>query len=136
MKKYTTHIIWAVIVIIAFVGGFFWGKATVPARGTRSFAGVASGTRAGFGGAAAGGGFVSGQIVSNDGTSLVVQLANGNSENVFYSSSTQVIKPSPASANDLTSGTMVMIGGTTNSDGSVTAQSIQIRNATSSPAGQ
>jgi hypothetical protein len=136
MKKYTTHIIWAVVVIVALVGGFFWGKAAVPARATRTFAGAASGTRAGFGGAGAGGGFVAGQIVSNDGTSLTVQLANGNSENVFYSSSTQVIKPSPASAKDLTTGTMVMIGGTTNSDGSVTAQSIQIRNATSSPVGQ
>jgi hypothetical protein len=133
MKKYTVHIVWAIVAVVALAGGFFWGKATVPARGAgRTFAGTASGTRGGFGG---GGGFVAGQITANDGTSLTVQLANGNSENVYYSSSTQIIKPSPASESDLSSGTMVMIGGTTNSDGSVTAQSIQIRNATP-PSGQ
>jgi hypothetical protein len=128
MKKYSTHIIWAIVAIIALAGGYFWGKAAVPTRGAGGYAGVASGTR-GFSGVrgAAGGGFVAGTIISNDGTSLTVQLANGNSENVFYSSSTQVIKPSPASASDLTSGTTVMIGGATNPDGSVTAQSIQIR---------
>ena len=129
MKKYSVHVIWAIFVIIALAGGFFWGKATAPAHGAGSYAGAASGTRgfAGARGGAAGGGFVSGTITANDGTSLTVQLANGNSENVFYSSSTQVIKPSPASVTDLTSGTMVMIGGTTNPDGSVTAQSIQVR---------
>ena len=130
-KKYTVHIIWAIIAIVALAGGFFWGKAMVPARGAGSFAGAASGTRglAGTRGAT-GGGFVSGTITSNDGTSLTVQLPNGNSENVYYSSSTQVIKPSPASTNDLTSGAMVMIGGTTNPDGSVTATTIQIRQGT------
>jgi hypothetical protein len=137
MKKYSTHIVWAVIAIVALAGGFFWGKSAVAARGAGSFAGgAASGTRGGFGGVARGGaagGFVTGQITANDGTSLTVQLANGNSENVFYSSSTPVIKPSPASASDLTTGTMVMIGGTTNSDGSVTAQSIQIRQANATP---
>ena len=134
MKKYSVHVIWAIVVIVALAGGFFWGKSIVPARGAGSFAGIASGTRGGFGGTrgAAGGGFVSGQITANDGTSITVQLPNGNSENVFYSNSTQVVKPSPASVTDLTPGTMVMIGGTTNSDGSVTAQSIQIRNSTSS----
>jgi len=128
MKKYSIHVIWIVIVIIALAGGYFWGKASVPARGARSYFGAASGTR-GFAGArgGAGGGFVAGTITSNDGSSLTVELPNGNSENVYYSSSTQVIKPSPASVGDLTSGTMVMIGGTTNPDGSVTAQSIQIR---------
>ncbi len=130
-KKYAVHVVWVIIVIVALAGGYFWGKASVPARGAGSFAGAASGTR-GLVGArgGAGGGFVAGTITANDGTSLTVQLANGNSENVYYSSSTQVIKPSPASVGDLTSGTMVMIGGTTNPDGSVTAQSIQIRQAT------
>ena len=124
------HIVWAVIAVIALAGGYFWGKAAVPARtGFGGLAGAASGTRGGFGGTrgAGGGGFVAGTITANDGTSLTVQLPNGNSENVFYSSSTQVIKPSPATVGDLTPGTTVMIGGAANPDGSVTAQSIQIR---------
>ena len=125
------HIIWVVVAIVAFGGGFLWGRVSVPAR-TAGFAG-ARGLGGGRNGA--GGGFVAGTIEANDGTSLTVQLPNGNSENVFYSSSTQIIKPSPAVTSDLKPGTMVMVGGTTNSDGSVTAQSIQIRNTSSTPRG-
>ena len=128
MKKYSVHIIWAVVVIAAFAGGMYYGKSAVPAGFAGRVGGpgdFASSTRGGRGGA--GGGFVAGQIVSKDAQSLTVQLANGNSEVVFYSSSTAVIKPTPASVNDLTTGTNVMIGGTQNSDGSLTAQSIQVR---------
>ena len=32
MKKYKVHIIWAVIVIVALVGGIFYGKSSVPAE--------------------------------------------------------------------------------------------------------
>ena len=28
MKKYTVHIIWIVVVIVAFVGGMYYGKTT------------------------------------------------------------------------------------------------------------
>ncbi len=128
MKKYLVHIVWLIIAIVAFVGGMYYGKSTV----SSSFAGrgsFASSTRSL--GSRTGGGFVTGQIVSADAQSLTVQLANGNSEVVFYSSSTSVVKPSPASASDLTPGTTVMIGGTQNSDGSVTAQTIQVRTANS-----
>jgi hypothetical protein len=134
MKKYSVHIIWAIVAVAALVGGIFYGK-SMAASGFGGRTGTfASSTRAGFGGrGGAGGGFVSGQILSMDSDSLTIQLANGNSEIVFYSSSTPVIKPTMASVSDLTPGTMVMIGGSTNSDGSLTAQSIQVRNATSTP---
>ena len=74
-----------------------------------------------------GGGFASGQIITKDAQAITLQLPNGNSEVVFYSSSTQVIKPTAASLSDVVAGTQVMIGGSQNSDGSLTAQSIQIR---------
>ena len=127
MKKYSTYIVWAVIAVVAFVGGMYYGKSTVQSGLAGRFGGAgsfASSTRARGGN---GGGFVAGQIASKDAQSLTVQLPNGNSEIVFYSTSTAVIKPTPASINDLTTGTNVMIGGTPNSDGSLTAQSIQIR---------
>ena len=57
---------------------------------------------------------------------MTVSLANGNSQVVFYSSSTQVMKPTDSSGKRLATGTRVMIGGTSNSDGSLTAQSIQV----------
>lgn len=133
MKKYSVHIIWAVIAVVALVGGIFYGKgsATSTASSARSFA---SSTRSGFG-RAAGGGFVSGQIISVDTNSMTVSLANGNSQVVFYSSSTQVMKPTIVPASTLAAGTRVMIGGTANSDGSLTAQSIQVQTGTGLPGG-
>lgn len=130
MKKHKTTIIWVIVVIVAFLGGMYAGRLTVRARASFAAFGAASSTRAGFGGGArgAGGGFVAGTVSSIDSQSITLTLPNGNSEIVFYSSSTSIIKPSPASISDLSAGTMVMIGGTSNSDGSLTAQSIQVRN--------
>jgi len=125
MKKYLVHIIWAVIVIVALVVGIFYGKANVAGQTTARS--LASSTRSGYGRAAAAGGFVSGQIISVDANSVTVSLANGSSQVVFYSSSTQVMKPTIVPASVLTTGTRVMIGGTPNPDGSLTAQSIQVQ---------
>jgi hypothetical protein len=135
MKKYQTHIIWLVIAIVAFVGGWFIGNgmASSAAGGRGGAFALGSSTRAGFTGGlrGAGGGFVAGQIMSISSSSLTLALPNGNSEIVFYSGTTSVIKPTPAPVSSLTPGTMVMIGGTANSDGSLTAQSIQVRTASS-----
>jgi Domain of unknown function (DUF5666) len=130
MKKYKVHIVWAIIVVVALIGGWYYGKTTSASSGVAGRLGAySSSTRAAFAGrgGAAGGGFVSGQILSIGAQSFTVQLANGNSEVVFYSSSTSVVKPTIASVSDLTVGSNVMIGGSTNSDGSVTAQTIQVR---------
>jgi hypothetical protein len=131
MKKYWVHIMWAIVAIIALVGGIFYGKSgtsSATARGS-----YASSTRSAAG--RAGGGFVSGQIISVDSNSLTVSLANGNSQVVFYSSSTQVMKPTIVPASNLAAGTRVMIGGTPNSDGSLTAQSIQVQTGNGFPGG-
>ncbi len=123
MKKYLTHIVWAVIVILALSGGFFWGRA-------------GSGNQAASGSSAAGsrvfrsngsGGFMTGQILAVSPNNLTVSLANGNSEVVFYSSSTEIMKPSPVPSSSLGAGTRVTVVGTANSDGSFTAQSIQVQ---------
>lgn len=138
MKKHWITVVVAVIVAVVF---FFVGKAIGQNGSNATQAGgrnVTSSTR-GFGGRGMGGGFAAGQVVSVDGNSLTVQLPNGNSEVVFYSSSTQVIKPQPAPLSALTPGTMVLVGGSANPDGSVTAQTIQIRTGTSTfggPAGR
>jgi hypothetical protein len=133
-KKLT--IIWVIIAIAALAGGFFWGKS---AGGSSSTAGRAEAGRfafgssttafAGRGAAGAVGGFTTGQVLSINANSLTLQLANGNSENVFFSSSTQVIVPQPTSIASVQTGTTVMVSGATNSDGSVTASTIQLRNA-------
>ena len=133
MKKYLVHIIWAVVAIVLFVGGSFYGKSMAPAGFASRGGTFASSTRARFTGSrtgvGAGMGVVSGQILSLASSSFTVQLSNGNSQAVFYSSSTSVMKPTPAPVSALMAGTMVMIDGTENSDGSLTAQSIQVRPA-------
>jgi hypothetical protein len=134
MKKYQTHIIWAFVVVVALVGGFIWGKSSVAATSRTGFAGAggtfSSSTRSRFGGgAAAGGGLTTGQITAMDSQSITLQLANGNSEVIFYSTSTTITKPTNVPASDLATGSNVMVVGTANSDGSVTAQSIQVRAA-------
>lgn len=134
MKRYKVHILWGIIAVIALVGGIFWGRGMAAGSTSRTgrFA-LGSSTTGGFGGArgGAGGGFTAGTVSAIDSQSITLQLANGNSENVFYSSSTQVVVPQTASITSIQPGSMVMVGGTTNSDGSVTATTIQVRNGNS-----
>jgi hypothetical protein len=131
IKQYKKEILGAlVLVIVAFYGGMKYGQsATVAAGGpgARNFSGMtaARGTRGGnFGGGA------TGQIVSIDSTSITLSIPGGSgSRNVFYTAATPVMKSVTGTASDLKVGETVSVNGTANSDGSVTAQSIQLRPA-------
>jgi hypothetical protein len=109
------------------VGGVVYGKSTTSAGKslTGSFSSSTRGAYAGRGGAASGG-LVTGTIASITGSSMTVQLANGNSEVVLYSTSTPVTEPTTVSVSKLTVGAIIMVGGSSNSDGSLTATTIQI----------
>ncbi|MCX6718314.1 MAG: DUF5666 domain-containing protein [Candidatus Staskawiczbacteria bacterium] len=129
-KKFKTIHIIAVIIILVIVGGsFFGGMLYGKSQNSRSFAG--NGTfQTRINRAGTGGNFISGSIISKDATSITLQLPNNTgSKIIFYSDTTQIAKSATGTANDLATGTSVSVTGTTNSDGSVTAQSIQIRPA-------
>lgn len=69
---------------------------------------------------------VSGQIISSDDKSITVKLMNGSSKIVLISSTTAINKSAKGTTDDLTSGQNVLVIGTTNSDGSITASNIQL----------
>jgi len=73
--------------------------------------------------------FSGGNIIKKDDTSITVQLKDGSSKIIFLSGATKIMKSVQGLASDLTVGEQVTVSGAKNLDGSVTAQSIQIRPA-------
>lgn len=106
----------------AFYGGIVYGQSH---RGNVNFPGqqgvsIRSNRQGGAG-------FNSGEIISKDDKSITIKLMNGGSKIIFFSSTTEVGKFVTGTTNDLAAGNTVMVQGQANQDGSVTAQSIQIR---------
>ncbi len=75
------------------------------------------------------GGFSGGEIIKKDSNSITVKLTNGSSQIILFSDATKMMKSVEGSAADLTVGEQVTITGSKNQDGSLTAQSIQVRSA-------
>lgn len=69
---------------------------------------------------------VDGQIISVDANGITVKLTDGTSRIVILSGSTSINKSQTAIKDDLKVGETVVVFGTDNSDGSVTAQSVSI----------
>ncbi len=126
-----------------FFGGMKYAQSKSSSNASGQFAamragGAAGGMRTGAGGqfrGANGGGMTSGEVVTSDANGLTVKLSDGSSKNVYYASSTTIGKMAEGSKDDLSQGTSIVVTGASNSDGSITANTIQIRPAGSAPIG-
>lgn len=122
---------------LVFAGGGFYGgmkyqQSKTPVRTAGGAAGAFA-RRTGAGGNGAS--FVSGEVLSVDSNTITVKLQNGGSQNVILAPSTQYGKMVSGSSTDVAVGTSIIATGSSNSDGSITAQNVQIRTSTSTPAG-
>lgn len=130
-KTFTiTTLIVAVVIAAgaAFYGGMQYQKNKAP-QDTGGFRGQfgqnGSGQRRGMTGGS-GTRPVTGEILSADNTSITVKLPDGSSKIVILSDKTTINKAAEATKTDLTAGTNIAAFGTQNTDGSVTAVSIQL----------
>ncbi len=76
---------------------------------------------------------VSGKIISLDDKSVTVEQNDGSSKIVLFSSSMTINKATNGAKSDLSVGVAVRIFGVANSDGSITAQNIQLNPAAGIP---
>ncbi len=132
MSKNIAWVIVGVLIVggISFYAGMTYGGSQQSAsssavRGTGYF------SRSGRG---ANGGIAAGQVIAKDATSVTLALPNGaGSKIVLVSPTVSVAKTVSGSLSDVAVGVTVVANGTPNSDGSITAQSIQIRPADAPP---
>ena len=126
-----------ILIIAAFYGGMRYEQSSATAK-------FATGNRAGmmqagggFGGGVGrtggrggmNGGFATGEILSKDATTMTIKLRDGGSKIILLSDKTQVVESAQGKIEDLAVGGNISVNGTANPDGSVTAESIQIRPA-------
>lgn len=114
---------------VAFFGGMQYQKtqASGPMQGqSRGANGQGQGGLQGRAGNAQGMAPVSGEILSQDDTSITIKMQDGSSKIVILSDDTSINKSSEDSKSDLKTGETVTAFGTTNSDGSITAQNVSI----------
>ncbi|MHB8143628.1 MAG: DUF5666 domain-containing protein [Thermoleophilia bacterium] len=135
-EKNGKNIIGIGIVAILAVGGgmFFAGMKYGESRAAGTTGPAQSAGRGNFRGAGDGrsGGFTSGAILSMDNQSITVKMRSGGSKTIYYSGSTQVGKMDRGSVSDLKTGDQVLATGTSNPDGSIAAQDIEVTPAGSS----
>jgi len=137
-----------IAVIVVGVGSFYGGMQYAKSSGGRNlgknFLGqngqMMGGEQGKIGNRSVGANFINGSIMAKDDKSITVKSMDGGSKIIFLSSVTQINKSITGVLSDLEIGKNVMVTGATNSDGSLTAKSVELRtdmpvptNATSTP---
>lgn len=138
--KHRNLVITGVIALVVGAGLGYWGHsafAATPKTGAAAFA--ARGGAAGFAGAGgfagraggnqAAGGLLTGTVAAKDSGSITLNTKDGSSHVVLTTPDTTVSKSVNGTLSDVAVGSTVIVSGTTNSDGSVSASLIQLRPA-------
>ncbi len=115
-----------IALVIGFGAGYVMHASPAPTPNAGGFArnGGTGGMRGGAGG------FLSGTVASKDANSITINTRDGSSHVVLISPSTTVSKSVSGSESDISIGSNIIVSGTTNSGGSVSATLIQLRPAT------
>jgi hypothetical protein len=132
-KKIIVGIVGVAVASGLFYGGIVYGKSRSSNRGqfaNAQFAGMRMISGRGGGNDS---GFVSGEIISKDVNGVTIKMLDGSTKIILIGEGVQVAKSTVGSVSDLVDGINISINGTPNSDGSITAQSVQIRPAGAQP---
>ena len=73
------------------------------------------------------GGFTAGQVLSKDASSITLKMQDGSTKIVLFSPQTEVLETASTTIDSVSVGTNVVVTGSQNSDGSITATAVQIR---------
>ncbi len=111
------NMIATIVIVLAVAGVSFFAGGQFARNGQRNQVGQG---RRGMGGATVG------EIVSLDAQSITVKMQDGSSKIVNIAGSTTFSKTDTAAKTDLKTGERIAAFGTSNADGSVTAQNIQL----------
>lgn len=124
--NYLTAVISLILVLVSFYGGMQYQKFQTIASIT-SFSRQPGNTNGTQNRQRLTGGFrpVAGEILTANDTSLTVKLTDGSSKIIILSTA-PITNTAQATKADLKVGTKVMVVGTENSDGSITAISLQL----------
>ncbi|SRR5258708_2681052 len=122
-------IVGVVALLIGIGGGFFGGMKYQQSKTSQNTAANTGAFQRGGGRVRGANGMaIRGQILSSDNNSITVKMQDGSTKIIILSSSTMIGKSTTGAASDLTNGANVTVFGTTNSDGSITAQNVQVGN--------
>lgn len=132
MNKKSMVVTIMLIASITAVAGFFAGMKYQQSRRSQFF--TQNGNRpgnntmifGGLGGTRSGARPVSGEIIKADETSVTVKLQDGSSKIIMVSETTNINIADKGTKSDLITGTQVIIFGSENTDGSISALNIQI----------
>jgi hypothetical protein len=135
MKKisFLTVGIAVISLIVGLIGGYWYEKSSVSRLANSSDQFPGGRAQQGFrsansrAGGFAAGGAISRQVISKDDTSLTIKTRDGSSKIILITGNTTVAKSAAGLISDIATDAMVMVLGNLNSDGSITANSIQIR---------